>query len=152
MVHIRRLEIFGFKSFGFKNTILDFEDGLVTISGLNDSGKTNLLDAVRFALGENKPKILRAENVQSLIHDTSPENGLKACRTSVEFDNRRVIPTKIKQEVWKRDGGKCVKCGAKDNLHFDHVIPHSKGGTSITSENIQILCARHNLEKRDNIV
>ncbi len=69
-----------------------------------------------------------------------------------EFDNRRVIPTKIKQEVWKRDSGKCVKCGVKDNLHFDHIIPHSKGGASITAENIQILCARHNLEKRDNIV
>jgi len=69
-----------------------------------------------------------------------------------KLDNRRVIPTKIKQEVWKRDSGRCVKCNAKDNLHFDHIIPHSKGGTSITAENIQILCARHNLEKRDNIV
>jgi len=68
------------------------------------------------------------------------------------IENRRVIPTKIKQEVWKRDGGKCVICSSKDNLHFDHIIPHSKGGTSITAENIQILCARHNLEKRDNIV
>jgi len=69
-----------------------------------------------------------------------------------ELLNRRVIPTKIKQEVWKRDGGKCIKCGAKDNLHFDHIIPHSKGGTSISAENVQILCAKHNLEKRNNIL
>jgi len=73
-------------------------------------------------------------------------------KKQLELLNRRVIPTKIKQEVWKRDGGKCIKCGAKDNLHFDHIIPHSKGGTSISAENVQILCAKHNLEKRDNIL
>lgn len=64
---------------------------------------------------------------------------------------RRVIPTSIKLEVWKRDGGKCVICGATDELHYDHIIPYSKGGTSLKAENIQLLCARHNLEKRDKI-
>ena len=42
-------------------------------------------------------------------------------------------------------------CGAKDNLHYDHDFPYAKGGSSITSENIRILCARHNLEKSDRI-
>lgn len=65
---------------------------------------------------------------------------------------RRVIPTAVKLAVWKRDGGKCVKCGATDELHFDHDLPWSKGGTSLTEENVQLLCARHNLEKSDNIV
>ena len=64
---------------------------------------------------------------------------------------RRIIPTHIKLEVWKRDGGQCVKCGAKDELHFDHDVPFSKGGTSLVAENIQLLCARHNIEKRDQI-
>ena len=64
---------------------------------------------------------------------------------------RRLIPTQVKLEVWKRDGGKCVECGATDELHFDHVIPYSKGGTSLTAENIQLLCARHNIAKRDKI-
>jgi len=64
---------------------------------------------------------------------------------------RRVIPTKVKLEVWKRDGGKCVKCGVTDDLHFDHIIPWSKGGSSTTSDNIQLLCGKHNLEKRDRI-
>ncbi|MBV6506744.1 MAG: hypothetical protein ILNGONEN_02326 [Syntrophorhabdaceae bacterium] len=70
---------------------------------------------------------------------------------AVTLKSRRVIPTSVKLEVWKRDGGKCVICGAKSELHFDHVIPYSKGGTSITTENVQLLCARHNLEKRDRI-
>jgi hypothetical protein len=69
-----------------------------------------------------------------------------------DLPHRRVIPTWVKLAVWKRDGGKCVKCAATDELHFDHVLPYSKGGTSITPENVQLLCARHNLEKRDRIL
>ncbi len=68
-----------------------------------------------------------------------------------DLPHTRVIPSEVKVEVWRRDGGRCVKCGADDNLHFDHVLPFSRGGTSLKTENIQILCARHNLEKRDRI-
>lgn len=66
-------------------------------------------------------------------------------------ERRRVIPTAVKLEVWRRDGGKCSMCGATDELHFDHVLPYSKGGTSLTAANVQLLCARHNLAKRDRI-
>lgn len=65
---------------------------------------------------------------------------------------RRVIPTAIKLEVWKRDAGKCAVCDATDELHFDHILPFSKGGTSMTADNVQLLCARHNLEKSDRII
>jgi len=68
-----------------------------------------------------------------------------------DLDHNRMIPTSVKLEVWKRDKGQCVQCGIKDNLHFDHILPYSKGGTSLKAENIQLLCARHNLEKRDKI-
>jgi hypothetical protein len=64
----------------------------------------------------------------------------------------RVIPTEVKVEVWKRDHGMCVRCGARDNLHFDHDVPFSKGGSSITAKNVRLLCARHNLEKSDKIM
>lgn len=70
----------------------------------------------------------------------------------LDIQRRRVIPTSVKLAVWKRDGGKCVLCGATDELHFDHDVPWSKGGTSITEENVQLLCARHNLAKRDRIL
>jgi hypothetical protein len=63
----------------------------------------------------------------------------------------RLIPSPIKLEVWKRDHGRCVKCGSTNNLHFDHVLPYSKGGSSLVPQNIQILCARHNLEKHDRV-
>jgi hypothetical protein len=67
------------------------------------------------------------------------------------LEHHRIIPTEVKLEVWKRDKGKCVTCGSADNLHFDHILPYAKGGTSLMKENIQLLCARHNLEKRDKI-
>ena len=68
-----------------------------------------------------------------------------------DLDHNRLIPTSVKLEVWKRDKGQCVNCGSKDNLHFDHILPYSKGGTSLKAENIQLLCARHNLQKHDKI-
>jgi len=69
----------------------------------------------------------------------------------LELEHNRMIPSSVKLKVWKRDKGKCVKCGKPDNLHFDHIIPFSKGGSSLVAENIQILCAKHNLQKSDKI-
>lgn len=66
-------------------------------------------------------------------------------------EHSRVIPSAVKAEVWKRDNGKCVNCGSSTNLHFDHIIPYSKGGTSLSVKNIQILCINCNLAKRDKI-
>jgi len=69
----------------------------------------------------------------------------------VSLEHDRVIPTHVKLEVWKRDKGCCVRCGSSKNLHFDHIIPYSLGGSSKEAENIQLLCAKHNLEKHDTI-
>ncbi len=72
--------------------------------------------------------------------------------STTEMKRRRIIPTAVKLAVWKRDKGKCVMCGATDELHFDHDLPYSKGGTSMTEQNVQLLCARHNLSKSDSIL
>lgn len=65
--------------------------------------------------------------------------------------HQRMIPSQVKQTVWKRDQGKCVLCGDQKNLHFDHEIPYSKGGSSLVAENVRLLCAKHNLAKSDKI-
>jgi len=70
---------------------------------------------------------------------------------SILVERSRIIPTSVKLDVWARDGGRCVFCGATDELHFDHIVPYSKGGTSLKVENIQLLCARHNIEKSAKI-
>ena len=68
-----------------------------------------------------------------------------------DLAHTRLIPSAVKREVWKRDRGRCVDCLSEDNLHFDHIIPFSKGGSSLVAENIQLLCARHNIEKSDRV-
>jgi hypothetical protein len=40
----------------------------------------------------------------------------------------------VKLAVWKRDKGSCVLCGSTKNLHFDHILPFSKGGTSLSEQ------------------
>lgn len=83
---------------------------------------------------------------------SSSINSKKVVKThDVDLEHNRFIPPNVKLAVWKRDKGMCTKCGSKDNLHFDHILPFSKGGTSLMEENIQLLCARHNLKKRDRI-
>jgi hypothetical protein len=67
------------------------------------------------------------------------------------LEQNRLIPSSVKVAVWKRDHGACVQCGSADNLHFDHIIPYSRGGSSLVAENIQLMCARHNLAKHDKI-
>jgi|SRR3972149_2792411 len=70
---------------------------------------------------------------------------------NIQLNHSRLIPTEVKKEVWKRDSGKCVLCGSTSNLHFDHELPFSKGGTSLTAKNVRLLCMRHNLGKSAKI-
>lgn len=59
----------------------------------------------------------------------------------------RYIPDLVKEAVLNRDGHKCVACGEKDNLEFDHIVPVSQGGPS-TEKNLQLLCRSCNRKKR----
>lgn len=71
--------------------------------------------------------------------------------TPEENDARsRRIPQEVKDKVWNRDGGKCVECGSKQNLEFDHIIPFSKGGAN-TYRNLQLLCEPCNRSKSASI-
>ena len=78
------------------------------------------------------------------VEDFKLENEIK--------EHARMIPSHVKVEVWARDKGQCTECGSSDHLHFDHIVPYTKGGTSLSAENIQLLCARHNLQKSDKII
>jgi 5-methylcytosine-specific restriction endonuclease McrA len=59
---------------------------------------------------------------------------------------REPIPDAVRLFVWQRDGGKCVKCGARERLEFDHIIPVAAGGSS-TERNVQLLCESCNRSK-----
>jgi hypothetical protein len=68
----------------------------------------------------------------------------------IENRQRTPIPESIRNEVWRRDQGKCVICGSQINLEFDHIIPFSKGGSN-TARNLQLLCETCNRKKYDKI-
>lgn len=94
MVHIEKVEIYGFKSFGFRNTTVKLVPGLVSISGPNGSGKSNILDAIAFALGEKSPTVLRVDSLKAVINEMKgSQAGTRVARVSVHLDNRdRSIP------------------------------------------------------------
>lgn len=54
--------------------------------------------------------------------------------SSIDLAHTRLISSEVKKEVWKRDSGKCTICSSVKNLHFDHDLPFSKGGTSLTAK------------------
>ncbi|RRQ23801.1 HNH endonuclease [Guyparkeria sp. SCN-R1] len=114
----------------------------------SDNGYFQLVDSWKEHDGHRqvfKFKLLAVETeLEDLDAELPPQH-------SDQQPRRRVIPSAVKLEVWKRDGGKCVECGATDELHFDHIVPYSKGGTSLKAENVQLLCARHNLAKSTKI-
>ncbi len=63
---------------------------------------------------------------------------------------REAIPRVVQREVWQRDGGRCVECGTREKLCFDHIVPFSRGGSN-TVRNLQLLCERCNLSKGNRI-
>lgn len=63
---------------------------------------------------------------------------------------RKALTNAVMEEVWLRDEGKCVECGAMENLEFDHMIPYSKGGNS-EPENLRILCRPCNRSRGNRI-
>lgn len=113
----------------------------------SDNGYFHLVDSWQESDGVRKVFKSKLVAIESVADESLAED--KANR---EVNRSRIIPTSVKLAAWKRDGGKCVTCGATDELHFDHILPYSKGGTSLKAENIQLLCARHNLEKSAKIL
>jgi 5-methylcytosine-specific restriction endonuclease McrA len=63
---------------------------------------------------------------------------------------REPIPEDVRLFVWQRDKGRCVKCGSRERLEFDHIIPVTAGGSS-TERNIQLLCESCNRSKGSTI-
>jgi hypothetical protein len=60
-------------------------------------------------------------------------------------DPREFIPEKVRSFVWRRDGGKCAKCGGHQGLEFYHVVPPNAGGSG--AGNIQLLCGQCSLQR-----
>jgi len=84
-------------------------------------------------------KMMRAAKKNIKIFNASSYEDSNANRRELINDDAKIF-------VWKRDDGKCVNCGSRDKLEFDHIIPVSMGGSNST-RNLQLLCERCNRSK-----
>ncbi len=67
------------------------------------------------------------------------------------YQPRTPIPESVQAFVFRRDGGRCQGCGLETGLCYDHIIPASRGGSSVNPANIRLLCDNCNQNKSDKI-
>src|SRR5919109_5050017 len=91
MVFIKRIDIRGFKTFN-KKVSISLDRGFTVFTGPNGNGKSNILDGLKFALGELSPRELRGGSLSDLVHKSSGQSASSAY-VAVQFDNAdRKIP------------------------------------------------------------
>src|ERR1700744_5912382 len=97
-MQLSKLEIKGFKSFGDKVT-LNFNEGVTAIVGPNGCGKSNVVDAIRWVLGEQSTRMLRSEKMENIIFNGSKSRkAANLAEVSLTFDNtKNILPTEFSQ-------------------------------------------------------
>ena len=93
-MYLSKLELHGFKSFATP-TVLRFDPGITAIVGPNGCGKSNVVDAVRWVIGEQRARILRSEKMENVIFNGTSKRrpfGLAEVQLTVE-NTRGVLPT-----------------------------------------------------------
>ena len=102
-MQLTRLEIKGFKSFGDKITI-NFNEGVTAIVGPNGCGKSNVVDAIRWVLGEQSTRMLRSEKMDNVIFNGSKSRkAANLAEVSLTFDNtKNILPTDFSQVTLTR--------------------------------------------------
>jgi chromosome segregation protein len=144
MPYIKKIELKGFKSFGPQTVKVVLDRGFTAITGPNGSGKTNILDAFLFSLGELSTRRLRAETAAKLIFHGSEKAGLeraKMAKVIIQFDNSDghmpvdTITITISREVY-RNGQSVYRLNGRriSRAHILEIL--SMAGISSTSQNI----------------
>ena len=97
-MQLAKLEIKGFKSFGDKVTI-NFDEGITGIVGPNGCGKSNIVDSIRWVLGEQSSKTLRSEKMENVIFNgTKKRKPTQLAEVSLTFNNtKNLLPTEYSQ-------------------------------------------------------
>ncbi|MBD3187606.1 chromosome segregation protein SMC [Candidatus Bathyarchaeota archaeon] len=135
MVHIKSLKLRGFKSVGATKTVtIDFNKGFSAIVGANGSGKSNILEAFSFVMGNGSAKSLRAGNMRSMIFSGNKKKGIAPARSAwvqLEFDNTDrglpidgdtiTISRKVKlngQGIYKINGETSTRTAIRDLINM----------------------------------
>ncbi|MBS1512188.1 MAG: chromosome segregation protein SMC [Bacteroidetes bacterium] len=95
-MRLKSLEIKGFKSFADK-TVLHFDEGITGVIGPNGCGKSNIVDSIRWVIGEHKISNLRSENLESLVFNGSKTRSASGlAEVSLTFENtKNLLPTEF---------------------------------------------------------
>ena len=130
-MRLKRLEIKGFKSFADK-TILNFDEGITGVIGPNGCGKSNIIDSIRWVIGEHKISNLRSENLESLVFNGSKTRSASGlAEVSLTFENtKNLLPIEfntvtVTRKYYKNGESEYrlndVQCRLKDihNLFMD---------------------------------
>jgi len=102
-MYLSKLEIVGFKSFAHK-TILRFNDGITAIVGPNGCGKSNVIDAIRWSIGEQKASVLRSDKMEEVIFNgAGKRRPLGMAEVSLTIENTKgILPTEYSEVVITR--------------------------------------------------
>jgi chromosome segregation protein len=97
-MQLAKLEIKGFKSFADK-IVINFDEGITGIVGPNGCGKSNIVDSIRWVLGEQKTSALRSEKMENVIFNgTSGRSPLQMAEVSLTINNtKNILPTEYSQ-------------------------------------------------------
>lgn len=97
-MYISELELQGFKSFAY-NTNVSFDKGITAIVGPNGCGKSNIVDAMRWVLGEQRPTLLRSSSMSNVIFNgTAQKNALGMAEVSLTLvNNKGLLPTEYNE-------------------------------------------------------
>ena len=130
-MRLKSLEIKGFKSFADK-TIINFDEGITGVIGPNGCGKSNIIDSIRWVIGEHKISNLRSENLESLVFNGSKTRSASGlAEVSLTFENtKNLLPTEfntvtVTRKYYKNGESEYrlndVQCRLKDihNLFMD---------------------------------
>src|SRR6187551_3924878 len=97
-MQLAKLEIKGFKSFADK-IVINFDEGITGIVGPNGCGKSNVVDSIRWVLGEQKTSALRSEKMENIIFNgTSQRGAQQMAEVSLTINNtKNILPTEYSQ-------------------------------------------------------
>jgi chromosome segregation protein len=113
-MYISELELQGFKSFAYKTNV-SFDQGITAIVGPNGCGKSNIVDALRWVLGEQRPTLLRSSSMSNVIFNgTAKKNALGMAEVSLTFiNNKGLLPTEYNEVTI---GRRLYRSGESDYL------------------------------------
>ncbi|MEP5613513.1 MAG: AAA family ATPase, partial [Cyclobacteriaceae bacterium] len=97
-MQLTKLELKGFKSFADR-VVINFDEGITGIVGPNGCGKSNVVDSIRWVLGEQKTRVLRSDKMESVIFNgTKNRKPTQMAEVSLTFNNtKNLLPTEYSQ-------------------------------------------------------